>query len=740
MAKKLSLRQVKAILQGEKADSLSSAAASKLSNDRTTNLNYYLGQMDDMPVAEGRSKVISTDVADTIGGLMPPLMDIFCGADEVAKFDPVGPEDVPAAQQETQYVNNVLMQKNPGYSIIYSMIFDALLSKTGTVKVWWEEKEEEEEETYLNQDEEAFVLLATKPDYEMAAHTANEDGTHDVTIVKRKGYGCAKVVNVPPEEFGVSRRTRRIQDTPYCFHEPGGGRPESELIAEGYDPDQVKKLSTWSEARARGTEAMARDSVDENATQGSGDSLSRGQRPVQITEHYVVFDYEGKGKASRYRIVTGGDEGEVLYKNGKPDIEKIDYLPFAVAHSIPLPHRFFGRCPADIVVESQRVKTALSRGMMDNIYLINNQQIEVSESHASDSTIDDLLNRRIGGIVRTKQPGGITPVIVQPIADKLYPALEYHDREREWRTGVTREGQGLDAEALQNQSATAARQLHSASQAKMKLIARNLAEGVRDLFWLLHCVIRKHGSKPETVRLLNEWVTVDPRSWRARDDLTIAVGLGSGGKQEQLAGTQLLIQAQMQAAQDPRLGLVDPKKFYNAAKDLCKLLDKRDPTLYFNDPGDAPMPEPPPPPELQKAQMEAQSKQQEIHMKAGIEKLQAEADIATNQKKLEAEMAREERKAQLEMQMQREEHAMKMQELRMKLISQAASTTMKAQTTQSTDGEGNPQPTPQPDFGEVMQNMAAIDAMMANGSQAAPSGPKTKRMKKVGPGEWIVEG
>ena len=57
-----------------------------------------------------------------------------------------------------------------------------------------------------------------------------------------------------------------------------------------------------------------------------------------------------------------------------------------------------------------------------------------------------------------------------------------------------------------------------------------MAEGVRDIFALLHGTIRKHGQQRQTVRLRNAWVDVDPRGWKTRDDMTINVGLGAGGK------------------------------------------------------------------------------------------------------------------------------------------------------------------------------------------------------------------
>ena len=37
--------------------------------------------------------------------------------------------------------------------------------------------------------------------------------------------------------------------------------------------------------------------------------------------------------------------------------------------------------------------------------------------------------------------------------------------------------------------------------------------GIKDLFLLLHGVIRRHGQEAGTVRLNNKWVNVDPRDW-----------------------------------------------------------------------------------------------------------------------------------------------------------------------------------------------------------------------------------
>lgn len=176
---KIDSSSLKAILASERSDALAAIEATKLSSDRSDAMDYYLGDMSkDMPSADGRSSAVSTDVADTIEGLMPSLMDIFCGSDEVVRFEPVGPEDEEAAQQETDYVNHVFMQQNPGFMVLYAFIKDALLQKNGIVKVWWEEGEQEEFETYFDLTEDQFAALALAVEMsdggmKIAEHTVN---------------------------------------------------------------------------------------------------------------------------------------------------------------------------------------------------------------------------------------------------------------------------------------------------------------------------------------------------------------------------------------------------------------------------------------------------------------------------------------------------------------------------------------------------------------------------------------
>ena len=651
MAKKKSLSDLKAILANERSDALAAMQASKLSGERSDAMMYYLGDMTkDMPAPDGRSQAVSTDVADTVEGLMPSLMEIFVGSDEVVRFEPVGAEDEKAAEQETDYVNHVFMQRNDGFIVLYSFIKDCLLQKVGLVKVIPEEREKEERETYFGQSEDQFALItqevqASGGKLTITEHTENDDGTHDVTVVGVTTKRDIKVYGVPPEEFGIERGARDIKNCNYLFHEPPA--TVGSLIEQGYEEAQVRRLSTDSRLN---TENIARDTVDEQSPEQN--SLNDLARAVTMTEHYIRMDYEGSGRACIYRVATGGEGGDILRRKQskdsayEEDIERVDEYPFAAVTPVPVPHRFFGRSIADLVMDIQRIKTALLRGALDNLYLHVNPRVEVAEIFAGPNTLDDLLVSRPGGIVRTKQPGGLQWQVVPDITGSVWPAMEYMDQTRENRTGVARQGQALDANALQNETATKANIVFTAVQARMKLIAAIIAHtGVKDIFLLLHANIRKHGGKSNTVRLRNQWVTVNPRQWKTRDDMTVNVGLGDGGKAQQMATGTMIAGFQEKLVLAGKTNIVDDQKLYNSASMLAKLAGHKNPDLFYNNPselneqGQPKYPAPPPQPDPKLVELQAKNE---------IEKTQAQADIATNNAKLQNEAAMQERKFQFE--------------------------------------------------------------------------------------------
>lgn len=654
---KLSNDALMAVLSAERAEAVATMEASDISSQREDAMDYYLGDMTkDMPSVDGQSQAVSTDVADTVLGMMPFLMDIFCSSEDVVRFNPVGPEDEDGAEQESDYVNHVFMNQNPGFVVLYEFIFDALLQKLGAVKVWWDEHEKEEKETYLGLSDDQFAQIAfdvLQPDsgleiiehdseQQMDPQTGQPVAQHNVKLLRTKNYAQARVVACAPEEIGWGRNTRTMQDCNYFFHSPPY-LTEADLIAQGYDESQIKELPTYN--FASNSEEMARDTVGEENF--ATETANRSSRPIMVTEHYIRMDYEQNGKPNLYKVTTAGEKNQVLTKDGQPDIEEVDVIPFAVLTPILQPHRLCGRSIADLVMDIQRINTALLRSVLDNTYMVGNPRHEVAEAGASTNTLDDLLTVRRNGIVRVKQTGTVVPLNVQPIVGEVLPVMQYMDSVREMRSGVTRQGQGVDANALQNQSATAVNQVFTMAQAKMKLIARIFAEtGIRDLFWLLHATIRKHGQKAETVRLRNNWVQVDPRNWQSRNDLTVSVGLGDGGKAQQYAQIMGIANFQKELILGGKTNLVDDQKIYNTAAELARISGHKNPDKFFNDPNAKnpdntpkyPAPQPQPDPKVQIEQIKQQGKQAELAQKTQGELQKAQLDAAHEQVQAQADI------------------------------------------------------------------------------------------------------
>ena len=96
-------------------------------------MEYYMGEKLGTEI-DGRSQVVSTDVSDTIETILPNLLRIFTASDQVVKCEPVKSEDVPLAEQATNYINYYFNKDNNGFSILYTWFKDALLEKNRNCK------------------------------------------------------------------------------------------------------------------------------------------------------------------------------------------------------------------------------------------------------------------------------------------------------------------------------------------------------------------------------------------------------------------------------------------------------------------------------------------------------------------------------------------------------------------------------------------------------------------------------
>jgi hypothetical protein len=653
----MDLRELKAQCRQEITEA-SGYDGGELSDSRRRALEYYLGEPFGNEV-EGRSSVVSTDVADVVEWVMPSLMKVFASGDDVVRCEPQGPEDVEMAQQATDYLNYVFNRQNEGFSVLYDWFKDALIQKVGVVKVWWEESERREREQYsgLNDIElEALkaddaVEIVSQESIEATIEMQGPDGTsfevmettHDVEIIRTVPTGQVRVMAVPPEEFLINKRARTIEDARFVCHRTK--KPISDLRQMGYEvPDDVGSSDEdeWNEERVARMEFDDADAIHSAITEKS-------MREVWVHECYVRVDFDDDGIAELRKVTLVGDL--VL------DNEEVDAVPFASITPIKIPHKFHGLSLADLVMDLQLVKSTIMRNLLDNAYQQNFGRYAVLEGQVN---LDDLLTARPGGVVRVRSPGAVSRLDTPSLEPYTFQMLDYLDGIREERSGVSRNGQGLNEGALKShQTASGVAQVMSAAQQRVELIARVFAEtGVRELFRKMYRLVIKHEDQEKFIRLRGEFIPVQPMNWNDNPDLTVTVGLGYGNKDQNLMHlTQIAQMYQMVAANGGVGTLIQPINIYNLMTEILKNSGIKNVNDFVTPVPPGPLPEQPDI-QQQALEMEAQLRMQELQIKM------QEAQLDSQIKQQEMELKKEE--AAINYQVKRQELAIKKQELGLK--------------------------------------------------------------------------
>ena len=637
----------------------------KLTEQRSDALDRYYGKKYGNE-QEGRSQIVTRDVADVIEWIMPSLMKIFTSGDKVVQFEPQGPEDVTMAKQSTDYVNHVIMRQNPGFSIIYQWFKDALLQKNGIVKHYWDDSSETLREEYKNLTEEEFTALLLEDNVEVLEHTPNgveasdvislqpQQVTHDVVVSRTYDDGQVRIEAVPPEEFLINKYAKTIEDARFVGHRVK--KTKSELLEQGYPKSKIENVFSNDEADYKAERLSRFSQEQDNAPEGDIDD------GIWVTECYMRVDFDNDGIAELRKVTKVGDE---LLDN-----EAVDSVPFSSLTPIPMPHKFYGLSIYDLISDLQLIKTTLMRNLLDNMYLTNNGRYEVVEGQAN---LDDLMTSRPGGIVRVRTPGAVNPLGTPQLDQNSFNMLGYLDSIREERTGVSKQSMGLSEGALKShQTATGVGQVMTAAQQKIELIARVFAEtGMKDLANSVYQCVQKYEKPEKIVRLNNKWTTLYPHEWKEKMDCVAQVGLGFGNKDMNLMHLGRLSQTIQMIAQHPAAGmLLKPKHVYNLVAEQIKAMGMKNVDDFIQDPGEADVPQQQgPSPEEQAKQAEAQLKAEEIKVK--LEKIKQESQLRQQEMQIDAQIAQQNlelkaQEAKVEMQIKAQELEIKKAELALK--------------------------------------------------------------------------
>jgi len=622
---------------------------------------------------DGWSQIVTSEVQDTVEWILPELLDVFTSSDQAVSFEPVTQEDVKGAAQATDACNYVFYKQNNGFLTLYTAFKDALISQN--CAVMWRTVSETVRDVQEVQGAPAEVLaMLEEQGYEIEAASPVMGAVVPLFNAKVAKKVEKKKVNVeafPPEQLIIKRgwTSPLLHDCPYVARvmpvtlselKQMGFKVDASDLRASQDVFSESNTEEYRLTRTDGSYTHEDDNVD-----SEDDSLATGYLRIE----YVLVDYDGDGIAERRLIHRL--EGRILSN------EETDHVQIATTSPVLNPHRWDGMSIAEAVADIQRLKTDLTRSLVNAANLaVNPRKTVLTDTNGNPLVnVDDLLDFRIGGIVRQSRSDALGMEPMPFNGQAMLPVLAYVDEMAEKRTGVSKQQQGLDANALRTDR-TAAEVMMTANAAKqrVKLIARIFAETlVKPVFQGILKLLTAGEMEPLAFRLRGEFVRYDPNEWRDQYDMTTNVGLGTGDKQQQIAFFQNLMQMQMGLAQSP-FGqlLIDPQKIYNTVAKMVELGGQKNVGDFIGDPQGRPLQPPGPPPQLAieqaKMQQQGQLKQMDLQYKA-------QADDLQRRQQAELELIRQHAQQQTDANRQ----AMEAQMHRMKLEQEAQLDALRAQ-------------------------------------------------------------
>jgi hypothetical protein len=560
------------------AENQAAEYSGEFSRENEKYLKAYLGEKSgDFAAIPNQSSVVSTDIADVVESDMPSLARIFLGSGDILEFQANTENEVEVAEAEekTKYVNWVIRNQPESFQTLHNWMKDAEIQKNGVVKYFIDERKEVEEVEYTGVDGAEIAAIqesiqgadVDKVKVEVSEQIENEQQTFDIKFRVTRNTKKICIVSVPPERFRITRNATSLDDAE-LVGDVVDDATRGSLLAQGFSRELIDQLPTISDNTDSGRGVSSNLNAIRNRDQGGANESESindwASQKVELKDLYVKVDYDGDGIAERRHIMMSGNK--VLVN------EAFNHVPYASLSAILMPHKAIGRSRAEITYETQRQKTALQRGMNDNIYMVNNPRNVVHP----DVDLDDMLTVRTNGIVRLEDDTkilpqqAVMPLAVPYIGDRTLQVLQYVDQTRAQTTGALLANQGLDSDAIGRETATRFEGVRDDGQAKIELIARNYAEtGWRKLFEGVAWLASRYQDTATEFRVLGKALTVNPSSWKYNHHVESKVGLGAGSNEQLIEARQGIytIQQQLKAGGSK---IVDDEGIY---KNLASLTD-----------------------------------------------------------------------------------------------------------------------------------------------------------------------
>ena len=585
------------VIDAYEQGAIGSDANGELARQRKLSIDAYQGKNIE-PAPEGRSQVVDWTVFEVIQWILPSLTRIFASGDDVVEFEPFGPEDEDAAEQESEYLNYLVTQKGNWFLTCVKWFQDALSTKNAYCWATMEERLATEVETYERQSEEQVALILdddvelvgsreyvdeeAEPEVvlnELGQPTPQPAIVYDIQTRRTKAKKRLKFRVLPPERCKVDENCPDFTLNECNYFEFWDNPTISEIRADGYDvEDDAGEDGDWDTE-----EDTARDEILAIDLHRQGTNPDKSLRRVKRRFIWVRHDFDDDGIAEMLHVIRIGND--VIEMDEVSQIPVSSIVPFLNAHRHP------GMSVSDLVFDIQRIKTDILRQGLDNLRFSNNPREFFSEKVNAKALMLSRPGAKIE--VKTKNPdvaGHVYTSTIPFVFPQAQEGLRHMDTVTEARVGVNRIFQGIDESNINDHDRVG--QLSTMAAQRVEQIARMFGYGIERLFKIAHELIIKSGHQAETIKLRGEWVEFDPKNWKTGRDMRIVAPYSAGNKDSLLMRLNLIrgIHSEAASAGHPMVQLDDS---YQLALDMAKAADVPG-DKYFTDPEQIPPQEPPP--------------------------------------------------------------------------------------------------------------------------------------------------
>lgn len=396
---------------------------------------------------KGKSAIISRDVKKQSEWQHASIIDPFVSSDEVIKCVPITSEDVSSARQNELLLNTQFTRK-----------FDRFNFMTKAVKVL---------------DMEGTVVVQTGWDY------LDEEITVEREVVVTDDYGFQSVELQEVKETIVKKNqpTARVCRNEDIYIDPTcqDDLDAAQFVIYRYETD-LSTLRQDGRYKELDKVAKAGDEVGTNFDYREEDETNfrfsdAPRKKILVHEYWGNYDVNDDGIAEPIVCAWVNDIIIRLQDNPYPDGKP----PFLVVPFHSVPFQIHGEANAELIGDNQKIKTAIFRGVIDNMAQSNNGQVGIRKGGL------DAMNRKKWQAGQNFEFNGSPADFWQgsynQIPGSAFDMIGLMNNEIESMTATKSFSGGITGGSL-GSTATGARGALDATSTRRMNVVRNIAENL----------------------------------------------------------------------------------------------------------------------------------------------------------------------------------------------------------------------------------------------------------------------